>query len=190
MTNATQYLERPELLAMGFASVGKHVFVSRDATIVHPERVHIGDMVRIDPFSLIIAKQPVRIGSHVHIGSSVTLHAAEEIAIGDFSGLSAGTKVFTTDDDYGGEYLTGPTVDPRFTNIATAPVVLYEHCIVGANCVILPGAVLEQGAAVGALSLIKGTLAAWTIYGGSPVRRLKERSRGLLTKATQLQGAP
>jgi len=186
MTNAAQYWDRTELLAMGLAAVGKHVFVSREATIVDPERVFIGDMVRIDPFSLIIAKQPVRIGSHVHIGSSVTLNAVAEITIGDFSGLSAGTKVFTTDDDYGGAFLTGPTVDPRFTNITTAPVTLHEHCIVGANSVILPGAVLEQGAAVGALSLVKGRLEAWTIYGGSPARKLKARSRELLAKAAEL----
>jgi galactoside O-acetyltransferase len=186
MSQANQYLERSELLAMGFAAVGNHVFVSREATIVHPERVHLGSMVRIDPFSLIIARQPVRIGSHVHLGSSVTLNAAAEIAIGDFSGVSAGTKVFTTDDDYGGDFLTGPTVDPRLTNITTAPVVLEEHCIVGANCVILPGAVLEQGAAVGALSLIKGRLDAWTIYGGTPAKKLKERSRALLVKAAEL----
>ena len=171
---------------MGLASVGKHVFVSREATIVGPERVHLGEMVRIDPFSLIIAKQAVRIGSHVHIGSSVTLNAIAEISIGDFSGLSAGTKVFTTDDDYGGAFLTGPTVDPRFTNITTAPVVLHEHCIVGANSVILPGTVLEPGAAVGALSLVKGRLKAWTIYGGSPVKMLKPRSRELLAMVAQL----
>lgn len=187
MTTATQYLSRQELSEQGLASFGRHVFISRAATIIHPERIHIGDMVRIDAFSLIIARKDVRIGSHVHIGSSVTINAVAEVAIGDFSGISAGTKLFTTDDDYGGEYLTGPTVEPEFTNIRTEPVTLREHCIVGANSVILPGSELEEGVAVGALSLVKGRLNAWTIYGGVPARPLRPRSKELLAKVRAMQ---
>jgi galactoside O-acetyltransferase len=189
MTDARQYLDRSELLARGFGGLGTHVFVSREAMIVHPERIFLGNRVRIDPFSLIIATAQVRLGDHVHIGSSVTINAMAEVNIGAFAGISAGTKVFTTDDDYGGEYLTGPTVDPAFANITTAPVTLGDHVIVGANCVILPGANLGEGVAVGALSLVKGELERWTIFGGVPARPLKARSRQLLSKANQVRSA-
>ncbi|MES2135450.1 MAG: acyltransferase [Pseudomonadota bacterium] len=177
---ATEYLSATELQNLGLASCGRHVFISREATICYPDQVHIGSRVRIDAFSLLIAKAPIAIGNHVHIGSSVTINAAAEVVIGDYSGLSAGTKIFTTDDDYSGAYLTGPTVDPELTNVVTAPVRLADHCIVGANSVILPGTTLGQGVAVGALSLVKGNLPEWGVYAGVPAKLLKPRSRELL----------
>lgn len=179
---ANEYFSGGELAALNLASVGRHVFISREARICYPERLHIGNQVRIDAFSLLIAKAPIVIGDNVHIGSSVTINASAEVRIGNFSGISAGTKIFTTDDDYGGDYLTGPTVEPELTNITTAPVRLAEHCIIGANSVILPGATLGEGVAVGSLSLVKGDLAEWGIYGGIPAKLLKPRSRTLLSK--------
>lgn len=182
MTTAVAYWTQSELAKMGFASVGKHVFLSKSATFDHPEHIHLGDRVRIDAYSCLIASQPIRIGSNVHFGTSVTINAAAEVSIGDYSGISAGTKIFTSDDDYGGDYLTGPTVDPELTRITVAHVTLGQHCIVGANSVILPGAVLNDGVAVGALSLVKGELEEWTICGGIPARILKKRSKSLLDK--------
>ncbi len=184
---AEHYLSADELARMGFASCGRHVFISRTALITHPERVHLGDMVRIDGHTTIVANRSVRIGSNVHIGSSVTISAAAEVTVGDFSGISAGVKLFTTDDDYSGAYLSGPTVPPSHTNITTAPVELHEHCVVGANSVILPGVVLEEGVVVGALSLVKGHLPAWGIYGGAPARLLKPRSNALLSRVKEIR---
>lgn len=187
MTTAVAYWKQNELPGMGFASVGKHVFLSKSATFDHPERIHLGDQVRIDAYSCLIASQTIRIGSNVHFGTSVTINAAAEVTIGNYSGISAGTKIFTSDDDYGGDYLTGPTVSPDLTSITFAPVTIGEHCIVGANSVILPGAILNEGVAVGALSLVKGELKEWTVYGGVPARVLKKRSRGLLDRLAKQQ---
>ena len=128
----------------------------------------------------------VTIGSNVHLGTSVTINAAAPVEIGDFSGLAAGVKLFTTDDDYGGEYLTGPTVPQEHANITAEGIRIDRHCIVGANSVILPGANLAEGVAVGALSLVKSPLDAWGIYGGVPARLIKPRSRDLLAKAESI----
>ena len=186
MTTAKDYLSVSELAELGLAAVGRHVYISRRATIMHPERVAIGNMVRIDAYSLISASESVAIGNYVHIGSSVTINAVAPVFIRDFAGISSGTKIFTSDDDYSGDYLVGPTVPGELSNICTAPVELREHSVVGANSVILPGTVLEEGAVVGALSLAKGRIAEWGIYGGVPARRVKSRSRKLLEKAAQL----
>jgi galactoside O-acetyltransferase len=186
MSKAEQYFSESELSALGLASCGRHVFISRLATIASPERLHIGSRVRIDAFSTIIGAAPVTIGHHVHIGSSVTINAAAPVNIGNYSGISSGVKLFTTDDDYGGSFLTGPTVPPEFTNVRTAGVTLEEHCVIGANSVILPGVVLENGVAVGALSLVKTSLPAWGVYGGVPAQLLKARSKDLLDKVAIL----
>lgn len=182
MISSTDYWSSGELRDRGFASVGRNCFVSHSAHLASPSRIHLGDNVRIDAFSIMVARCPIKIGSHVHIGSSVTLNALADIVIGNFSGISSGCKLFTTDDDYGGEFLTGPTVSEELTNIVRDSIEIDEHCIVGANSVILPGARLATGVAVGALSLVKGHLSAWTIYGGVPARALRDRSRALLDK--------
>lgn len=186
MSRAEQYLSSSELRSLGLAECGRHVFISRESSISFPENVRIGDMVRIDAFSLLTGKAGVTLGNHVHIGTGVTIHASALVQIGSYSGLSAGVKVFTADDDYSGEFLTGPTVPSEFTNIYTGSVTLEEHCIVGANSVILPGVTLSEGVAVAALSLVKEDLPSWGIYGGIPARLLRARSRELLNKVTDL----
>jgi galactoside O-acetyltransferase len=182
MANATDYLSGQELEKLGFRSCGRHVYISRRAVICHPHRVSLGDMVRIDAHSLIDGGESVTIGRNVHIGSSVTISAAAPVVIGDFAGISSGTKIFTSDDDYSGDYLTGPTVPSEYSNLQVSPVEIGQHCVIGSNSVILPGSTIEEGAVVGALSLVKGLLAGWAIYGGAPARLLKKRSRKLLQK--------
>ena len=189
MANANDYLSGQELEKLGFRSCGRHVYVSRRAVICHPDRVSLGDMVRIDAHSLIDGGERVTIGRNVHIGSSVTINAAAPVAIGDFAGISSGTRVFTSDDDYSGDYLTGPTVPSEYSNLRVAPVEIGQHCVIGSNAVILPGTIIEEGAVVGALSLAKGRIAAWGIYGGVPAALLKKRSKALLSKASKLKGS-
>jgi galactoside O-acetyltransferase len=182
MAKAEQYYTASELAALGLGSCGRHVFISRHASIGSPERIHIGNMVRIDAFTTLIGAETVVVGDHVHIGSSVTINAAAPVTIGDYAGISAGVRLFTTDDDYSGGALTGPTVSSELTNIRTEPVALGQHCVVGANSVILPGVVLEEGVVVGALSLVKDRLEAWGIYAGVPARMIRRRSKDLLEK--------
>ena len=55
-----------------------------------------------------------------------------------------------------------------------------QHAIVGAGSVILPGATLEDGVAVGALSLIKWACREFGVYFGAPAKRVSERKRNLL----------
>lgn len=185
MVKADNYLSPAEVDALGLAHSGRNVFISRRAVLAHPERIHLGSYVRIDDFTLITAGHSVSIGDHVHLGSSVTIAAAAPVSIGSFSGLSAGVKLFTTDDDYSGSFLTGPTVPAEYTNIKTAGVKLGEHCVIGSNSVILPGAELEDGVVVGALSMVKERLGGWAIYGGVPAAFLRDRSQKLLALAKE-----
>ena len=46
---------------------------------------------------------------------------------------------------------------------------------VGANCVLLDGAVLRKGCVVGAGSIVRGELQAYTVYAGQPLRVVGER---------------
>ena len=76
--------------------------------------------------------------------------------------------------------MTNPTVPHEYTGVEHADVFLGKHVIVGSGCVILPGMVLEEGVAVGALSLVNRDCKAFGIYAGNPARRIKDRKRDLL----------
>lgn len=55
-----------------------------------------------------------------------------------------------------------------------------KHVIIGAGSVILPGVVLQEGVAVGAMSLVNKDCDEFTIYAGAPAKPIKKRSKNLL----------
>ena len=79
-----------------------------------------------------------------------------------------------------GATLTNPTVPSEYTGVTHADVFLGKHVIVGSGSVILPGVTLEEGVAVGALSLVTKRCEAFGVYTGNPARRIKGRKRDLL----------
>jgi acetyltransferase-like isoleucine patch superfamily enzyme len=68
---------------------------------------------------------------------------------------------------------------------------LGRHCIVGAGSVVLPNVTLQDGAAVGALSLVKRSLEAWSLYAGIPARKIAARDRdAILSLEAKWRAAP
>ena len=72
----------------------------------------------------------------------------------DFSGLSSRITIYSSNDDYSGNNMTNPSIPTEFTNVTHADVIIKKHAIIGSGSVILPGVTIEEGAAVGALSLV------------------------------------
>ena len=68
----------------------------------------------------------------------------------------------------------------ELTNVTHAPIKLMKHVIIGCNSVILPGVTLEEGVAIGAMSLVQQDCKAYTIYCGNPLRKLIPRSKNIL----------
>jgi dTDP-4-amino-4,6-dideoxy-D-glucose acyltransferase len=181
------FLSEASLKEVGFAELGSNVQISDKASIYRSDMITIGDNVRIDDFSVLSAGDGgIHIGNHVHIAVAVTLIGAGKITLSDYCGLSARVAVYSSNDDYSGGALTGPTVPDEFRAVNHRDVVIGKHVVVGSGSVILPGVELEEGVAVGALSLITKNCEAFGIYVGNPARRIKERSRDLLEKEKQL----
>jgi galactoside O-acetyltransferase len=76
--------------------------------------------------------------------------------------------------------MTNPTIPCEFTNVTNAGVTIGRHAIIGSGSVVLPGVTLDEGVAIGALSLVTKNCEAFTIYAGSPLKRLGSRDRNLL----------
>jgi len=176
-----------ELYALGIV-LGDDVTVHRSVQFFGGEYLRIGSHVRIDCFAVISAGDAgVTIGNHVHIATYVALFGASaRVTLGDFCGLSARTTLFTASDDFTGATLTGPTVPPQMRNVTAGPVTVGRHVIVGAGTVILPNVTLGEGAAVGAMSLVRTDVEPFAIVAGNPLRRIGTRERRMLELEQQL----
>lgn len=172
---------RAEIEEMGFASLGDNVQISDRASFYGVSRISLGSNVRIDDFCVLSAGPGgIAIGSYVHIAVYTSLIGAELIKISDFCNLSSRVSIYSSSDDYSGATLTNPTIPDKYKNVRTASVLLERHVIVGSGSVILPGAILEEGVAIGALSLVNDNCSAFGIYAGNPARKIKERKRDML----------
>ena len=166
---------------MGFASVGKNVCISDRAVFYNCANISLGHNVRVDDFCVLSAGEGgINIGNFVHISAYSSLIGAALIELGDYSGLSSRVSIYSSNDDYSGRYMTNPTVPSTFTNVLHAPVIVCRHVIIGAGSIVLPGVTLHEGAGVGALSVVKKDCEGFSMYFGSPARRIGERSKKLL----------
>lgn len=174
-------LNRAEIERMGFSSIGENVLISDRASFYNCANISIGNNVRIDDYCVVAAGVGgVSIGNYVHIAVYSSLIGAGAIVMSDFSGLSSRVSIYSSSDDYSGVALTNPTVPKMYTNVTSEDVYIGRHVIVGCGSVILPGVTLEDGVAVGALSLICKDCKSFGVYAGSPARYIKERKRDLL----------
>lgn len=181
------FLNDEELAAVGFAACGRDAKISRHARFYGAERITIGDDVRIDDFCVVSAGPGgIDIGSHVHLAVYVSVIGAAKITLSDFVGLSSRVSIYSSNDDYSGAALTGPTIPDRFRKIDSRPVWIGRHVVVGSGSVVLPGVTIHDGSAVGALSLVRKDCAPFGLYAGNPLRRIRDRGQGLLELERQL----
>jgi galactoside O-acetyltransferase len=170
-----------ELIEFGFKSIGRNVQISRKASIYNPGAISLGHHVRIDDFCILSGGKGIKLGSFIHIGSYSALFGGAKITMKDFSGLSARVTIYSESDDYSGCSLTNPTIPSEFKpKLKRGKVSLGRHVIVGANSTILPGTTLEDGAAVGAYTLVDKDCQGWFIYVGCPARKGRARKKNLL----------
>lgn len=54
-------------------------------------------------------------------------------------------------------------------------IVIEDDVWIGANCVLLDGAVVRRGCVIGAGSIVRGELESYGVYAGNPLRKLSER---------------
>lgn len=179
------FYSEEELKEIGFASIGENVLVSRKASLYEPNKISLGNHVRIDDFCVLSGK--IKLGNYIHIAvHSVLFGGSAGIVMDDFSGLSSRCAIYATSDDFSGEVMTNPTVPKKYTRNVEKAVILHKHVIIGSGTTILPGVNIDEGVAVGSMSLVNKSLKAWGIYIGNPCRKIKDRSRKLLEMEEEL----
>ncbi len=171
-----------------FRACGNGVKIYPLAKIIGHGHIEIGSNVIIDDFVLLMASAETKLGSFVHIAAFSSILGGGRLSMGDFSGISAGVRLFTGNDDYSGTALANPAVPEEYRSVSRSFIDIGRFCIVGANSVVLPGVKMGEGAIVGANSLLKHDADPWTMYAGNPARPIKLRRReGILARALELE---
>ncbi|HLX53336.1 MAG TPA: hypothetical protein VKR58_05320 [Aquella sp.] len=184
------YLTKEQLQLLNFKYLGNNVKISDKASIYNPQNIYLDDNCRIDDFCILSAGvNGIHIGKYVHIAAYACLIGAAEIYLNDFSGISSRVSIYSSNDDYSGEFLCHPTVPDWCRNVYTAPVFFDKHAIVGSGSVILPGAKLCVGVVIGALSLVPGNRKydEFMVYAGIPVKQIKKRKQDLISLEKKLR---
>lgn len=180
------FLSQGQLQQMGFASIGNNVLISDKASFYNCKNINIGNNVRIDDFCVLSAGDGgINLGDYIHIAAFSLLIGAGKITLEDFSGLSSRVSIYSSSDDYSGLSMTNPMIPKKYTNVSSKDVIVRRHVIIGSGSVILPGVVLEDGVAIGALSLVTKSCGRFSIYAGNPARRIKKRNEQLLEKEAE-----
>lgn len=174
----TSFYSEDELASLGLKQYGKNVLISRKASIYGAAHISIGDNVRIDDFCILSGQ--ITIGSNIHISAFVALYGANGIVLEDYTGISPRSTIYSAMDDFSGDYLIGPIHLEEYTNVTGGKVVLKRFSQIGCNSVVFPNVVVDEGAVVGAMSLVTSSINSWGIYVGIPAKRLKDRRSDLL----------
>lgn len=164
-----------ELTALGLKSFGQNVLISRFARIYSPEKMTIGDNVRIDDFCILSGE--IILGSFIHISAYCALYGKFGIEMEDNTGLSPRCTVFSATDDFTGDYLIGPMVNADTTNVQGGKVRFRKFSQIGAGCVVMPGITVGEGATVGAMSFVNKSIDPWQVHAGVPAKFIKNRKR-------------
>lgn len=165
---------------MGFKKVGANVKISDKAVFYNAGNISIGNNCRIDDFAILSAGVGgIEIGDYVHIGCFASILGKALVRLCDYSALSPRVSIYSSTDNYDGEYMTNPCIPDKFRRPIDAAVHLGRHVIIGTNSVILPGVVLKDGCCVWSMSLVNISFEPNKVVYGIPAKVVKERKLGI-----------
>jgi galactoside O-acetyltransferase len=166
--------------------IGRNVIIGKTVRIRCPELVEIGDDVIIDDFTYISTALTVDSNVHIAAGCKLIGGRNSHVRIGQFSTLAPNVVIAAGSDDYISG-IASPLVPLEYKgNVEIGNVDLGRHCIIGSNSTVLPNVRLADGAAVGAQSLVKTDIPAWSLYGGIPARYLNNRNRDEILRLEEM----
>ncbi len=159
--------------------ISEKASVSRWADIedsVKGSKIIIEDDVKIDAFVKIKPAGglgDVRIGRNSTINSGVVIYSGNGVDIGEDVLIAANCTLAPVNHAFQSKKIK--IVHQGF-QAGKGGIVIEDDVWIGANCVILDGAVLRKGCVVGANSLVNAELAPYSINLGSPARQVGMRT--------------
>ncbi|MFZ6755934.1 acyltransferase [Undibacterium sp. Ji50W] len=152
--------------------------VSRLADIedsVRGTRIVIAAFASIDSFVKIKpagGSGDVVIGERSVVNSGCVLYTGNGIHIGNDVAIAANCTFAPVNHAYQDK---NRRINQQGFLPSKGGIVIEDDVWIGANCIILDGAILRQGCVIGAGSIVRGEIAAYSIQVGNPLRQIGGR---------------
>lgn len=141
----------------------------RGTRIIIEEGAVIDSFVKIKPVG---GTGEVRIGKNSFINSGVVIYSGNGIDIGDDVLIAANCTLAPVNHEFRSR--NKKIIEQRFQP-SKGGIVIESDVWIGANSVILDGAILRKGCVIGANSLVKGEVESYSINVGNPLHTIGYR---------------
>lgn len=112
----------------------------------------------------------LQIGKNCKLGDNVHITASERVTIGDDCLFAS--HVFISDTNHG-DGTEAPMTPPDSRPLVSKSVSIGSSVWLGEGVAVLPGARIGDGCIIGAHSVVKGEIPAYTVAVGTPARPVK-----------------
>lgn len=106
------------------------------------------------------------IGERTVINSGCVLYTGNGISIGDSVLVAANCTFAPVNHEYS---LRGTLIRDQRFGPSKGGITIEDDVWIGAGCVLLDGSILRRGCVIGAMSLVRGEVPAYSINGGNPL---------------------
>jgi len=152
---------------------GKKIFIDKNVQLMrNPKKIFLNDNIFIKEGSKICVcneNARIEIGKNTSIGYHNFIFASAEILIGRDCMLAP--FVYIVDSDHG----IKKEILMNIQNNTTSPICIENDVWIASNVTILKGVTIGEGAIIAANSVVNKDVPPYTIYGGTPAKKIGER---------------
>jgi virginiamycin A acetyltransferase len=138
--------------------------------------LEIGAKVVIDSFvkiKFVGGNGDVKIGEKSYINSGVVIYSGNGVCLGAGVLIAANSTLAATNHET--KFRNQMVRDQGFAP-SKGGITIEDDVWIGANCVILDGAIIRQGAVIAAGSCVRGEIEPYAIMAGEPLRKIGVRA--------------
>ncbi len=155
---------------------GEDVVLYPLCKMIRSENAEIDSFSRILDYTFIDAGKSLKIGKHAMITWQVVIEGGANTYIGDRVFIGPGSRILTSTYKIHG-FFSAEFIPEGCHEIEYGDITINDDAYIGANCSILPGVTIGEGAVVGANALVTKDLEPWGIYVGTPAKKIGEREK-------------
>lgn len=136
---------------------------------VRGSRIVIEDGAKIDSFVKIKpagGRGDVHIGRNSYLNSGVVIYSGNGVTLGESVLVAANCTFAPVSHEF---HDRNRKIAEQGFRPGKGGILVEDDVWIGANCVILDGAILRRGCVIGAHSLVKGEVPAYSINAGNPL---------------------
>ena len=160
-----------------FKEFGQNIVIHEPVTLVKPEVIAFKSHIIISEYVHIIGGLGLCVGNYIHISAYSSISGGGYCVLDDFVGLSNGVRLITGSEDVMGAGLTNPTIPRKYRSFYRSFIHCKKHSFLATNVIVLPGVTIGEGAVVGGGSTVTKDVEPWSVYIGSPAKKVKDRPK-------------